>query len=34
MLDAMAKKLRLAEDETKALMKTGADRAKKYLHLL
>jgi len=27
-------KLRLGDDETKALMKTGAERAKKYLHLL
>jgi uncharacterized membrane protein YebE (DUF533 family) len=34
MLDALAKKLRLGDDETKALMKTGAERAKKYLHLL
>lgn len=34
MLDELAKKLRLADDETKALMKTGAERAKKYLHLL
>jgi hypothetical protein len=34
MLDALAKKLRLADDEKAALMKTGAERAKKYLHLL
>lgn len=33
-LDALAKKLRLADDEKGALMKTGAERAKKYLHLL
>jgi uncharacterized tellurite resistance protein B-like protein len=34
MLDALAKKLRIADDEKTALMKTGAERAKKYLHLL
>ena len=34
MLDALAKKLRLADEEKTALMKTGAERAKKYLHLL
>jgi tellurite resistance protein len=34
MLDALANKLRLGDDEKKALMKTGAERAKKYLHLL
>lgn len=34
MLDALAKKLRIADEEKGALMKTGAERAKKYLHLL
>ena len=34
MLDALAQKLRIADDEKAALMKTGAERAKKYLHLL
>ena len=34
MLDALANKLRLGDDEKKALTKTGAERAKKYLHLL
>lgn len=34
MLEALAKKLRIADDEKTALMKTGAERAKKYLHLL
>ncbi len=34
MLDALAKKLRIADEEKAALMKTGAERAKKYLHLL
>ncbi len=34
MLDALAKKLRLEDAEKTALMKTGAERAKKYLHLL
>jgi uncharacterized membrane protein YebE (DUF533 family) len=33
-LGALAKKLRLPEDETKALMTAGAERAKKYLKLL
>ncbi|HEX8790411.1 MAG TPA: hypothetical protein VF765_05625 [Polyangiaceae bacterium] len=34
MLDALATKLRIADAEKTALMKTGAERAKKYLHLL
>lgn len=34
LLDALAHKLRLGDDEKTALMKTGAERAKKYLHLL
>lgn len=34
LLDALARKLRLGDDEKTALMKTGAERAKKYLHLL
>jgi hypothetical protein len=34
LLDSLAKKLRLADEEKTALMKTGAERAKKYLHLL
>ncbi len=34
MLEALAKKLRLGDEEKAALMKTGSERAKKYLHLL
>lgn len=34
LLDSLATKLRIADDEKAALMKTGAERAKKYLHLL
>jgi uncharacterized membrane protein YebE (DUF533 family) len=33
-IEALAKKLRIPDDETKALMKSGAERAKKYLNLL
>jgi uncharacterized membrane protein YebE (DUF533 family) len=34
LLEALAKKLRLPDDETKTLMAAGAQRAKKYLHLI
>ncbi len=33
-LHAMAKRLRLPDEDRDALMKAGADRAKKYLHLI
>ena len=33
-IEALAKKLHIPDDETKALMKSGAERAKKYLKLL
>jgi uncharacterized membrane protein YebE (DUF533 family) len=33
-LDALAKKLRLSDDDRKALMVAGSERAKKYLKLL
>ncbi len=33
-LEALAKKLRLPDDDVKSLMLAGADRAKKYLKLL
>jgi uncharacterized tellurite resistance protein B-like protein len=33
-IEALAKKLRIPDDETKALMSAGAERAKKYLKLL
>jgi uncharacterized tellurite resistance protein B-like protein len=33
-LQGLAKKLRLTDEETKALMHAGAERAKKYLKLL
>jgi uncharacterized tellurite resistance protein B-like protein len=33
-LQALAKRLRIADDERDALMKSGGERAKKYLHLI
>ncbi len=33
-IEALAKKLRISDEETKALMASGAERAKKYLKLL
>jgi uncharacterized tellurite resistance protein B-like protein len=33
-LQALAKRLRIADEERDALMKAGAERAKKYLHLI
>ncbi len=34
LLDALAKKLRIPDEEAKALLKHGTERAKKYLRLL
>ncbi len=34
LLKALARKLRIAEDESAALMAAGAERARKYLHLI
>ena len=33
-LEALAKRLRIVDDERDALMKSGGERAKKYLHLI
>ncbi len=34
LLESLARKLRIPDEETAALMKAGAERARKYLHLI